>query len=79
VIPVLIALGLVLGRWWRTALAVGVIAWVATGLATDVFGWASVPAAAGLALANTAVGVLVHQGVLRALRWGASDRTPETA
>ena len=63
-IPSLVVLGLALGRWWRTTLAVGVVGLFATG----VIGWGGVPPAAGLALANTAAGMFVHQGVLRALR-----------
>lgn len=82
-IPILIALGLVLGRWWRTALVIGVIYWsvvlVATGiydLDLDLLG----PAA--LALINTAVGVAIHQAVLsgvRRLRPGPEDPRPGTA
>lgn len=67
-IPTLIAVGLVFGRWWKATLVIGVVAWVVALLTTDVIGWRSVPAAAGLALVNTAVGVLVHQGGLSAVR-----------
>lgn len=67
-IPTLIIFGLVFGRWWRVTLVAAAIGWPlllvasgtgATGL--ELFG------AAGLALANTLVGVAVH----RFVRWTA--------
>jgi hypothetical protein len=62
VIPTMILVGLLLGRWWRAALVVGAAGW-------PVLLWAqglvSTPGellgAAALGLVNTAVGVLVHQ------------------
>ena len=67
-IPTLILFGLLFGRWWRLALVIGAVGWpvllLATGTAAadaELFG------VAGLAFANTGVGVAVHQGVL----WGA--------
>lgn len=81
-IPTLLALGLVLGRWWKTTLTVGVIGWVATillisdaGAAGGSVGTAGlVASAAGLALANTAVGVAVHQGLLWVVRTARERR-----
>jgi hypothetical protein len=81
-IPTLILFGLIFGRWWRSALIVGAVGWPVLLLAT---GTASADAdligVAGLALANTGVGVAVHQGVLwgarryrRAIRPNAPDR-----
>ena len=68
-IPTMILLGLLLGRWWKTALVVGTSAWTAllwtqglVATAPEVIG------AAALALANTAVGVMVHQLVLALVR-----------
>jgi hypothetical protein len=66
----MILFGLIFGRWWRVSLLVAAVGWpallVAGGvMAVDV---PPVAAAAGLAVANTAVGVLVHQGVLLAVR-----------
>ncbi len=80
-IPVLIAFGLVFGRWWRTTLAVAVVSWPVALLATEVMdvSWELLGAAA-LALVNTAVGVLVHQALLHAVRrLGRSSRTSEVA
>lgn len=75
-IPTLIAFGLIFGRWWKATLAVGVIGWVVVilfftdaGPVTGIIETAGLAlGAAGLALANTAVGVAVHQGVLWAVR-----------
>ncbi len=69
-IPTMLALGLVLGWWWRTALVVAAVIWpimlVLSGavlLTTD--GLAPLAVGALLAVANAAVGVAVIQGV----RW----------
>ena len=68
-IPVLILFGLVLGRWWRSSLVAAALGWpallVATGV-TDV--GAGLLGAAGLAVANTGAGVLLHQGARLAIR-----------
>lgn len=68
-IPVLVVAGLVLGRWWRSALVAAAVVWPALLLAdgTLAFGWGLLGAAA-LAVANTLVGALVHQGALWAVR-----------
>lgn len=63
-IPTLLVFGLLIGRWWKTALVVGtlgwlVILWVDPG--TRSFDPAFIASAAALAFANTAVGVAVHQ------------------
>jgi hypothetical protein len=64
VIPTLILLGLVFGHWWKTALAVAAVGWplllIATGVDIDP---ATLPAAAALAVANAAIGILVHQAL----------------
>jgi hypothetical protein len=69
VIPVLIAFGLLFGRWWRTTLVVAAIGWPAI-LAVD--GVVATPVAAfasGLAaVVNAGVGVAVHRTVLRLTR-----------
>jgi hypothetical protein len=69
VIPVLIVFGLVFGRWWRLSLTAAALGWpvvlVATGVMDVELGLLG---ASGLAVANTGVGVLIHQGVLRLIR-----------
>ena len=68
-IPTMILLGLLLGRWWGWALIVGTSAWTVVlwtqGLLETP---AEIIGAAALAFANTAVGVLAHQLVLATAR-----------
>jgi hypothetical protein len=71
VIPVLLVVGVVLGRWWATV-PVATAAWAAW-LALDgvVGGVSQVSATAALAALNTTAGVLVFRGartLWRALR-----------
>jgi hypothetical protein len=69
VIPTLILFGLVFGRWWRLSLVVAAVVWPILLAADGVMdGEVGLLGAAGLAVANASVGVLIHQGVLRALR-----------
>ncbi len=63
-IPTMILLGLVLGRWWWMALVVAATGWPALLLATDIIGPDQIPAATLLGLLNAAVGVAVVQGAL---------------
>ena len=68
-IPTLILFGLVFGRWWRPALAVAAVGWPAVLVAGDVMELeVGLLGAAGLAVLNTGVGVLVHQAIRRAVR-----------
>lgn len=68
-IPTVILLGLVLGRWWRLALVTAAIGWPLLLLAADVVDLnTGLIGAAGLAVANAGVGVLAHQGCLHAYR-----------
>lgn len=85
-IPVLLVFGLVLGRWWKSALLAGFVGWPlvlllggvlqegAGPLSVDIF------LAAYLGLANVAVGVGVHQAGLALVRLirrrGANPGTP---
>lgn len=63
-IPVLLFLGVVLGRWWRTALVASAIGWPAVLLATDVMDLEPVLlAASALAVVNVGVGLLLHHAV----------------
>jgi hypothetical protein len=69
VIPTLILFGLIFGRWWRSSLVAAAVGWPVLLVATDTMDVeVGLLAAAGLAVSNAGVGVLVHQGVLRAVR-----------
>jgi hypothetical protein len=74
-IPTVIVVGLVVGRWW--VLAVAAVGWVVLLAATGITGDAgSLAVGAGLAVANAGVGVAVHKGVaalFRALRAAISS------
>ncbi|MEV4757153.1 hypothetical protein AB0J86_18850 [Micromonospora sp. NPDC049559] len=63
-IPTLVLFGLVFGRWWRSALVAAAAGWplllVVTG---DAPAGPGLLAGAALAVVNTGVGVLVHQGL----------------
>jgi hypothetical protein len=69
VIPTLILLGLVGGRWWRLAMIVGTAGWPVVLLAGGVVGTGpELLAATGLAAINTSVGVLIHRSGIRVVR-----------
>lgn len=65
-IPTMILLGLVLGRWWRLALLTAAIGWPALLLATGTDAPADLVAGAALGVANACVGVLAAQVLVRA-------------
>lgn len=68
-IPTMIVLGLVLGRWWWAALLAAAVLWPAMlvlGGAMTLESGLLVGALYGVA--NAAVGVVVHQGVLAVVR-----------
>ena len=68
-IPTLILFGLIFGRWPRSSILIGTIAWPLVLLADNTISAGDLLlGAAGYALVNTGVGVLVHQTVLRLLR-----------
>jgi hypothetical protein len=65
----LILFGVALGRWWRFSLVAAAVGWPVVLVATDVMSLGSgLLGASGLAIANTGVGVLMHQGFLRTAR-----------
>jgi len=66
VIPTILLPSLAIGRWW--VIPAAAVVWAALLLATGVIGLADVPAAGGLAAANAAVGVAVHQVLLSIVR-----------
>jgi hypothetical protein len=68
VIPTLLLVGLVLGKWWRVVIPVGTVAWVVVLVATDTgSGTAFAAGAALFGAINLTVGVLVNQAVRRSL------------
>jgi hypothetical protein len=81
VIPTLILLGLVVGRWWRLAMIIGTAGWPAVLLAGGVVRTRpELLAATVLAVINTGVGVLLCQSGLRVVRllrnYGAPTSAP---
>ena len=76
-IPTMIIFGLLAGRWWKSALVVGTVGWVAVLLVTGVIDPSQTVLIFGatfFGLANTGVGVAVHQGTLRLVRSVRSNR-----
>ena len=68
-IPTLILFGLVFGRWWRLCLTAAALGWPVLLVISGAMGVeVGLVGAAGLAVVNTGIGVLVHQGSLRAVR-----------
>ncbi|MEW2590442.1 hypothetical protein AB0893_08510 [Micromonospora aurantiaca] len=68
-IPALILFGLLLGRWWRSSLVAAALGWPVLLVASGVMDvGAGLLGAAGLAVANTGAGVLLHQGARLAIR-----------
>lgn len=65
-IPTMILLGLVLGRWWKIALVTAAIGWPVLLLATGTDAPADLVTGAALGVANACVGVLAVQVVLHA-------------
>jgi hypothetical protein len=77
VIPTMILVGLLLGKWWKTALVAGATAWPVLLWTHGLIDTApEIVGAAALALANTAVGALVHQLVLAVRRTRRHPPTP---
>lgn len=68
-IPTLILLGLLLGRWWWLPLLISAVGWPILLVATGTMNIESgLLAASGLAVLNAGAGVVVHQGILWAVR-----------
>ena len=68
-IPTLIMFGLVFGRWWRLTLVTAALGWPILLVLSDVMSVElGLLGAAGLAVINTGIGVLIHQGTLRVVR-----------
>lgn len=69
VIPVLLLLGAVLGRWWRATLIIAAVGWPALLVATDVMHLEpDLLAAAALAVGNVGVGLLLNHAIAQVWR-----------
>ncbi len=65
-IPTLILIGAVFGRWWRVTLLVSAVGWPVLLVATGTMSIRpALVGVAGLAVLNAGAGVLLHQGILR--------------
>jgi hypothetical protein len=70
VIPTLLVVGLVFGRWWRIVVPIAVLGWPALLIATDVAHGLSFALVAGaLAAANVLIGVLANFAIRLVVRW----------
>ncbi len=67
-IPTMILFGAIAGRWWKSALVIGTALWVALLYFDGTIAAYQVPATALFGLANTAVGVAIHQAFLALVR-----------
>jgi hypothetical protein len=64
VIPTLILIGAVFGRWWRVTLLVSAVGWPVLLVVTGAMGIGpALAGVAGLAVLNARAGVLLHQGI----------------
>jgi hypothetical protein len=65
----MILFGLLLGRWWKSALIVGTSFWTALLWSQGLLATPpEIVGAAALAFVNTAIGVLAHQLLLAVVR-----------
>jgi hypothetical protein len=67
VIPTVLLIGIVVGRWWFVPVAG--VAWVVLLLGANGLDLVDTPIAAGLAMANAAVGVGCHKLIAETLRY----------
>jgi hypothetical protein len=64
VIPTLILVGLIFGRWWRIVIPLAAVGWAVLLIVTGVdSGFVFALGAAAIAIPNVAFGVLVHQAL----------------
>lgn len=75
VIPTLLLVGIVFGKWWRVSIPVATVGWalllLATGVVSDLAHFAG---AAWFGFINVTIGVLVFQVVRLAFRQVSSYR-----
>lgn len=74
-VPTMILFGLVLGRWWKSAIVAGAVVWAAVLLFAGIIAADDVLSAAVLGAANTAAGVAVHRVALSLVRWVRHGRS----
>ncbi len=68
-VPTLLLFGLLLGRWWRPTLLIAAVGWPLLLLAQGIIEpGRNLAGAAGIAVVNTGIGILLHQGVRRLVR-----------
>jgi hypothetical protein len=69
VIPTLILVGLIFGRWWRIVIPVAAVGWAVLLIVTGVdSGPVFALGAAAIAIPNVALGVLVHRALWQLVR-----------
>jgi hypothetical protein len=69
VIPTLILVGLVFGRWWRIVIPLAAVGWAVLLIVTGVdSGFVFALGAAAIAIPNVALGVLVHRVLWQLVR-----------
>jgi len=66
VIPTMLLIGILVGRWW--VVPVGGAGWATVLIVSGTLGWGAVPAAVALAAVNAAAGAMVRQLIVSALR-----------
>ena len=76
-IPTLILVGLVFGRWWRIVIPLAAIGWAVLLIVTGVdSGFVFALGAAAIAMPNVALGVLVHRALWQLVRRVATATQP---
>jgi hypothetical protein len=76
-IPTVLVVALVIGRWWLPTLLIAALGWPALLVATDAMSvdWGLLGASA-LAMGNALVGILAHHGAVWLLRHFRGARGP---
>ena len=79
-IPTVLLVGVLFGRWWKITVPVAVLGWPSLLIASGIdSGFQFALAAALLAAANVVAGVLAHQAVTLLVRRVASLRRNATS
>jgi hypothetical protein len=76
-IPTLILVGLIFGRWWQIAIPLAAVGWAVLLIVTGVdSGFVFALGAAAIAMPNVALGVLVHRALWQLVRCVAAAIQP---